>query len=61
MFFLLLVVVLFSKTSYTGRMASIGISDVATASEYLDKTHLKKLMKIITITTKLKNEMYNNK
>ena len=50
-----------AKKTNTGRMASIGISDVATASVYLDKTHLKKLMKIITITTKLKNDMYNNK
>ena len=28
-------------------MASIGISDVVTASVYLEKTRLKKLMKII--------------
>ena len=32
------------KTQISGRMASIGISDVVTASVYLEKTSLKKLM-----------------
>ena len=30
-------------------MASIGISDVVTASAYSEKTHVKKLMKMIII------------
>ena len=34
------------------RMASIGLSDVVTASVYLETTHLKKLMKIIIIMNK---------
>ena len=33
-------------------MASIGISDVVTASVYSEKTRLKKLMKIIIIMNK---------
>ena len=37
------------KTQISGRMASIGISDVVTASVYSEKTRLKKLMKIIII------------
>ena len=32
------------KKQISGRMASIGISDVVTASVYSKKTHLKKLM-----------------
>ena len=35
------------KAQISGRMASIGISDCVTASVYSEKTHLKKLMKII--------------
>ena len=31
----------------SGRMASLGISDGVTTSEYSEKTHLKKLMMII--------------
>ena len=37
------------KAQISGRMASIGISDVVTASVYSDKTRLKKLMKIIIV------------
>ena len=43
------------KAQISDRMSSIGISDVVTASVYSDKTlekyHLKKLMKIIIITS----------
>ena len=35
------------KAQISGRMASIGISDVVTASVYLEKTRLKKLMMIM--------------
>ena len=35
------------KAQMSGRMASIGISDVVTASVYFEKTHLKKLMMIM--------------
>ena len=35
------------KSTISGRMACIGISDVVTASVYLDKTHLKKMMMIV--------------
>ena len=35
------------KAQISGRMASIGISDVVTASVYLEKTCLKKLMMIM--------------
>ena len=35
------------KTQISGRMASISISDVMTASVYLEKTRLKKLMMIM--------------
>ena len=35
------------KAQISGRMASIGLSDVVTASVYSEKTHLKKLMMII--------------
>ena len=40
------------KSTISGRMASIGITDVMTASVYSEKIHLKKLMimmKIISI------------
>ena len=37
------------KAQISGKMASIGICDVVTASVYLEKTCLKKLMKIIII------------
>ena len=40
------------KAKISGRMASIGISEVVTASVYFEKTHLKKLMKIIIIMNK---------
>ena len=39
------------KAQISGRMASIGISDVMTTSVYSEKTRLKKLMKIIVIIT----------
>ena len=39
-------------TQISGRMASIGISDVVTASVYSEKTSLKKLMIIIIIMNK---------
>ena len=39
------------KAQISGRMASIGISDVVTASVYSEKTRLKKLM-MITIMNK---------
>ena len=35
------------KVQISGRMASIGISDVVTTSVYLEKTRLKKLMLIM--------------
>ena len=35
------------KAQISGRMASIGTSDVVTVSVYSEKTRLKKLMKII--------------
>ena len=35
------------KAQISGRMACIGISDVVTASVYLEKTRLKKLIMII--------------
>ena len=35
------------KVQISGRMASIGISDVVTASVYSEKTRMKKLMKMI--------------
>ena len=47
-------------TIKAGRMASIGISDVVTASVYSEKTHLKKLMMmkmIISIMNKLQETM----
>ena len=37
------------KAQTSGRMASIGISDVVTASIYLVKSRLKKLLKIIIV------------
>ena len=37
------------KAQISGKMASISISDVVTASVYLEKTCLKKLMNIIII------------
>ena len=37
------------KVQISGRMASIGISDVVTASVYSEKTRMKKLMKMIII------------
>ena len=37
------------KVQISGRMASIGISDVVTASVYSEKTRMKKLMKTIII------------
>ena len=40
------------KAQISGRMVSSGISDVAFASIYSEKTHLKKLMKTIIIMNK---------
>ena len=37
------------KAHFSGRMVSSGISDVAFASVYSEKTHLKKLMIMISI------------
>ena len=37
------------KAQISGRMVSSGISDVAFASVHSEKTHLKKLMKMIII------------
>ena len=37
------------KVQISGRMASIGISDVVTVSAYSEKTRMKKLMKMIII------------
>ena len=37
------------KVQISGRMASIGISDVVTASVYSEKTRLKKLMAMMKI------------
>ena len=48
------------KVQISGRMASIGISDVVTASVYSEKTHMKKLMMmkmIITIIMKKSHKM----
>ena len=44
------------KAQISGRMASIGISDVVTASVYLKKTRPKKLMKIIITITMNKSQ-----
>ena len=41
------------KAQISGRMVSSSISDVAFASVYFEKTHLKKLMKITIIMNKL--------
>ena len=38
------------KVEFSGSMASIGISDVVSASVYLEKTRLKKLMMMMTMT-----------
>ena len=41
-----------AKANYiSGKLVSIGISDVATTSVHSEKTHLKKLIMIITIIT----------
>ena len=37
------------KVQISGRMVSIGISDVVTTSAYSEKTRMKKLMKMIII------------
>ena len=42
------------KAQILGRMVTIGISDVAFASVYSEKTRLKKLMKILIITSNRK-------
>ena len=39
------------KAQISGKLVTSGISDVATASVYLDKTRLKKLIIIIIIVT----------
>ena len=48
------------KVQITGRMASIGISDVVTASVYSEKTRLKKLMmmKMINIIISIMNRKF---
>ena len=46
------------KIQISGRMASIGISDVVTASVYSEKTHMKKLiMKMIIIIMNKSQEL----
>ena len=44
------------KVQISGRMASIGISDVVTASVYSEKTRMKKLMKMIIIIIIIMNK-----
>ena len=44
------------KAHFSGRMVSSGISDVAFASVYSEKTRLKKLMMKMIIIILLKNE-----
>ena len=46
------------KVQISGRMASIGISDVVTASVYSEKTRLKKLMmiKMIIVIIRIMNK-----
>ena len=46
------------KAQISRRMASIGISDVVTASVYSEKTHLKKFMKIIIIIISNRKNIY---
>ena len=46
------------KAQISGRMASIGISDVVTTSLYSEKTRLNKLMKIIVIITSNRKNIY---
>ena len=43
------------KIQISGRMASIGISDVVTASVYSEKIHLKKCMMIMIIIIMIMN------
>ena len=45
------------KVQISGRMASIGISDVVTASVYSEKTRMKKLMKMIIIIMNKSQEL----
>ena len=45
------------KAQISGKMVSSGISDVVFASVYSDKTHLKKLMKVIIIIMNKSQEM----
>ena len=45
------------KAQISGKMASISISDVVTASVYSEKTRLKKLMKIIIIIIIIMNKL----
>ena len=42
------------KAQISGRMVSSGITDVALASVHSEKSHLKKLMEIIIITSNRK-------
>ena len=44
------------KAQISGKMVSSGISDVATTSEYFEKTLLKKMIMIITIIINLSQE-----
>ena len=46
------------KTQISGRMKSSGISDVAIASVYLEKTRLKKSMIMIIIITSNRKTIY---
>ena len=46
------------KVQISGRMASIGISDVVTASVYSEKTCMKKLMMIMIIITTNRKTIY---
>ena len=44
------------KVQISGRMASIGISDVKTASVYSEKTHMKKLIMMMKLNIIIMNK-----
>ena len=46
------------KAQISGRMITSGISDVEIASEYTEKTHLKKLIMMIIIITSNRKTIY---
>ena len=46
------------KAHFSGKMVSSGISDVAFASVYSEKTHLKKSIMIIMIITSNRKSIY---